>query len=183
MKRDDDFWEPSFRSDPLSWLWNRPQKWYYQLRFSLNPAPGPEFEAVQDAKGRTYWLKQPQDPASTIRVWRLYYRGEQAGEAQGLRLADEDNFDDDFVVGNLEVDPAHQNRRLGSLLLCRIEAEARQQGASFVTGRIVAKDLAAFPGLLTWYQAQGYDVQPVEAQPLRGGTHDVARIKKAIQRA
>lgn len=182
MNQDDDFWGPSFRSDPLNWLWNRPQKWYYQLRFLLNPAPGPQFEAVQDTKGRTYWLKQPRDPASSIRVWRLYYRGEQVGEAQGLRDADEDDFDDNFVIGNLEVAPAHQGRRLGSLLLRRLDAEARRQGTSFLTERIVAKDLAAFPGLTAWYQAQGYEVQPVEAPSAKGGTHDVAWIKKAIMK-
>ena len=177
MKEDHDIWGQSFQFDPLSWLWNRPQKWYYQLRFLLNPAPGPELEAVQDAKGRTYWLKSPDDPASTIKVWRLYYRGEQVGQAQGLRVADEE----DFLVGDLIVNPAHQGRRLGSLLLGRVEVEARRQGAAFVTGRIVAKDSAAFPELTVWYQDQGFDVQPVEAPPLRGGTQDVARIKKLIR--
>ena len=176
MMNQDDIWGPSFRSDPLNWLWNKPQEWCHRLRFLLNPAPGLEFEAVQDIQGRTYWLKQGDGGIGEIVVWRLFYRGDLVGEANGLRFADEDNFD----VGNLEVDPAHQKRRLGSLLLHRVEAEAQRQGASFVTGRIVAKDAAAFPGLLAWYQKQGYDVQPVEAVPARGGTHDVARIKKAV---
>lgn len=166
-------WRASFWSDPLNWLWNKPQEWRHRLRFRHNPAPGPEFEPVQDARGRTYWLRQSQ---SEIVVWRLFYRGDQVGEANGLRFADEASFD----VGNLEIDPTHQGRGLGAVLLARVEAEARRQGTSLVTGRIVAKDAAAFPGLLAWYQVRGYDVQAVESKPSKGGTHDVAQIRKGV---
>jgi len=178
MKREaeDDVWRTSFWADPLNWLWNKLQEWCNRLRFRHNPAPGPEFEPVQDARGRTYWLRQSQGGAGEIVVWRFFPRGDQVGEASGLRFADEANFD----VGNLEIDPAHQGRSLGAVLLARVEAEARRQGASLVTGRIVAKDAAAFPGLMAWYQARGYDVQAVEAEPSRGGTHDVAQISKGI---
>jgi GNAT superfamily N-acetyltransferase len=179
MKREEDeILRTSFWSDPLNWLWHKPQEWRHRLRFWHNPAPGPEFEPVQDARGRTYWLRQSQSEIGEIGVWRLFYRGDQVGEANGLRFAGEANFD----VGNLEIDPAHQGRSLGAVLLSRVEAEARRQGASLVTGRIVAKDAAAFPGLMAWYQAQGDDVQVVEAKPSRGGTHDVAQIRKGVER-
>lgn len=70
---------------------------------------------------------------------------------------------------------------MGAVLLACVKAEARRQGTSVVTGRIVAKDAAAFPGLKAWYQAQGYDVQPVEAKLSKRGTHDVARIRKGVE--
>ena len=180
MKQEDDnIWQPSFWTDPLNWLWNKPQEWCRQLRFWHNPAPGPDFKPVQDEQGKTYWLRQTDSQIGSIVVWRLYYRGEQVGEANGLRSVDEEEFD----VGNLEVDPVHRGRSLGSVLLRHIEAEARQQGATIITGRVVAKDAAAFPGLLAWYQAQGYAVQAVEAVPSQSGPHDVVRISKVVDAA
>ena len=176
-QEEDDIWRPSLWSDPLNWLWNKPLEWQRRLYFRRNPSPGPGFEPVQDARGRIYWLRQSEGGIGEIVVWRLSYCGNQVGEANGFRFADES----DFSVGNLEVDPAHQGRGLGAVLLARIEAEARRQGASLVTGRIVAKDVAAFPELTAWYQTQGYDVQAVEARPSKGGSHDVAQIRKAVK--
>lgn len=86
-------------------------------------------------------------------------------------------------IGDLEVDPDHRGRELGAILLRHIEAEAKQQGALGVTGRVVAKDVAAFPRLPAWYEEQGYNVQPIVAEPSKGGTYDVARIWKAVVQA
>ena len=174
-RKEDNVWPP-FWTDPLNWLWNRLQEWCHQLHFRHNPAPGPDFKPLQDEQGRDYWLKQTDSQIGEIVVWRLYYRGKQVGEANGLRFADEEEFD----IGNLEVDPVHRGRSLGSVLLRHIEAEAWQQGATLITRRVVAKDAAAFPGLLAWYHDQGYAVQAVEAEPLKSESHDVALIGKVV---
>ena len=166
----------SFRADLWDWLWNKPQDWLNQWRFRHNPAPGSDFELVQDKHGHTYWLKQGSDGVGEIVAWHLYYRGEQVGEANGLKLEGEE----EFSIGNLEINPDHQGRGLGMMLLKRIEHMAQQQGASIICGRVVAKDLGAFPGLLAWYRKQEYSVLAMESEPQRGGTHDVANIRKAV---
>ena len=101
-----------------------------------------------------------------------YLRGENVGNANAAWFEDKDRVE----IGNLEIDPDHQGRGLGALLLLRIEAWGHQQGAGSLTGRIVAKDFRAFPGLLEWYHRQGFKVQRIEADPDNHGTHDVASV-------
>lgn len=48
-REEDDLWRTSFWTDPLNWLWNKPQEWRHRLRFRHNPSPGPGFEPA----GRT----------------------------------------------------------------------------------------------------------------------------------
>ena len=150
MKREeDDIWRTPFWSDPLDRLWNKPQEWHRRLRFLHRLEPRPRRRVVPEARGRTYWLRKSQGGIGEIGeivVWRLFYRGDQVGEAGGLRFADEASFD----VGNVEINPARQGRSLGAVLLARVEAEARRHGASLITGRIGTKDAAAFPGLMAW---------------------------------
>ena len=122
MKREgDNVCHRSFWTDPLNRLQDKLQEWHYQFRFRRNLVPGPGFEPMLDVQGRTYWLKQSESWIGTLAVWRLFYRVDQVGEANGLRFGDEDNFD----VGDLDIDPTHQGRHLGSVLLSRIKAAAQ----------------------------------------------------------
>jgi GNAT superfamily N-acetyltransferase len=172
-RADGDPWQPIFWKNPFNWLWSKLQNWHLHWRFRHNPAPGQKFETVLDKQGRTYWLKQD---GELLMVWRLFYCGEEVGNANAVWLDDEDRVE----IGNLEIDTDHQGQGLGALLLLRIEAWGHQLGAGSLTGRIVAKDFQAFPGLLAWYYGHGFKVQRIEAEPQKYGTHDVASIRKAL---
>jgi len=176
MRRDDEeIWKPTLRGDPLNWLIeqvvNKPGRWHYRRRWRHNPQPETGDQPLSDKQGRPYWLRVAEGDSLT--VLKIFYCGEQIGYVNLVWFQDEEWLD----LSDIALNKDHRARGLGTQLIMRIEEMGRQQGAQKIKGRVTASDIKVFPGLLDWYQKQGYTVKSASADDPK---NTVARIEKAI---
>ncbi len=157
-------------------VWRTPSAWPFWLRHLSNPCPGPEWQPVQDGRGRTYWLRLWQDEQAAI--LNLKYRGRHVAYVN-LTGQEEDQVE----LCDISVDSTHRRQGLGRLLVRQAIICVRARGATSLCGRIVAKDLAAFPGLVLWYEDLGFVVEAVETPSELGGTNTVAVLRLPLRNA
>ena len=66
---------------------------------------------------------------------------------------------DTLVLGDIQItDKTYRHRGLGTTMLRKLFEIARDNGAKYIEGIVVARDIADTPGLLDWYRREGFVV-------------------------
>ena len=114
-----------------------------------------------------------------ITICRFFYRGNIVGYVN-LAGDQEQGY---LHLCDIRVSDQHSRQGLGTALLQEVFLLAIRRNFPQIQGKIVAKDAAAFPGLLNWYRKHGFAVHAVASDPQpcgtnRKGTNEVAAIIK-----
>ncbi len=153
-------------------FWQAPGFWCY---YRLNQAPSTDCRSYQTKRGRTYWL-QLRGENEFITVCRLFYRGSMVGY---VNLAG-DNEQGYLHLCDIRIADRHSSQGLGTMLLQEVSLLAMRRGLPQIQGKVVAKDVAAFPGLLDWYRKHGFVVYSIASTARPGGTNEVALITRIL---
>ena len=158
-------------------FWQSPGFWCH---YWFNPAPSEDCRPYQTKWGRTYWL-QIRGDNEFITICRLFYRGNIVGYAN-LAGDQEQGY---LTLCDIRVSEQHSRQGLGTALLHEVFLLAMRRSFPQIQGKIVAKDAAAFPGLLDWYRKHGFVVQSIASDPQPDGTNrnetnEVAAIIKVL---
>lgn len=76
--------------------------------------------------------------------------------------------DDRLMLEDFQVEPGYRRRGIGSQLLKVVLDTADRAGIRVISGKVTADDLKNTPGLLDWYERNGFVITDPEAHDSHG---------------